>query len=214
MARLEVKICGLTTPGAVAAAAKGRARYAGFVFVPASPRHIAPEAAASLRKEMPSEMLAVALTVDAGDDELSEIVACLRPDMLQLHGAETAARIAAVRARFGLPVIKACAVADKGDVAAALALESAADHLLFDARPPKDSARTGGHGQPFDWSLLTGAKPKKPWFLSGGLTADNLADAVAQTGARRVDVSSGVERAKGQKDEGLIKAFLDLARTL
>src|SRR6185312_788743 len=154
----------------------------------------------------------VALTVDANDEFLGAIVAALKPDMLQLHGKETPDRVVAVRTRFGLPVMKAVPIATRADLGAIRTYASVADRLLFDARPPAEATRPGGLGNRFDWTLLRGVDPGVPWMLSGGLDAGNVTEAIAITGARGVDVSSGVERAPGIKDPGRIRAFIRAAR--
>jgi phosphoribosylanthranilate isomerase len=210
----QAKICGLNTPEAVAAAQEGGAAYAGFVIFPRSPRHVAPEAAARLAAPLRQAggVQVVALTVDPDDEALSRLMDILDPDLIQLHGAETPERTAAVRARFGRPVIKAVSVRDASDIAAGRAYEGGADHLLFDARPPLGADRPGGHGARFDWTLLEGLKLSRPWFLAGGLDPWNVGEAIAAARAPLVDVSSGVERGPGVKDPGLIGAFLKAVR--
>ena len=210
---VDAKICGLKTPEAVAAALAGGARWLGFVFHRRSPRHVEPDLAAALVARLPAGVESVAVSVDAGDDELARILA-MRPAMLQLHGAETPARVAAVKARTGLPVVKAIAVSDAESLDAAKAYESVADALLLDAKAPKSAAEAlpGGNGVAFDWRLLEGLSISRPWFLSGGLTSDNVAEAVARTRARRVDVSSGVEEQPGVKSPARIMAFLEAAK--
>lgn len=207
----RVKICGLTDPADVAAAVAAGAAYLGFVFFPRSPRHLDPTRAAALAAGVPPGLCKVALTVDATDAELDAILAALPADMLQLHGSESPARVAAIKARFGLPVMKAIGVADPGDMAAIDAYSEVADQLLIDAKPAKD-ALPGGNGLAFDWQLLSARKYwRRPWMLAGGLTPANVAEAIARTGARQVDVSSGVESTPGRKDDRLIRAFLDAA---
>lgn len=209
----EVKICGLRTAGDIAAAAKAGAAYVGFVFYPRSPRALAPEAAAGLARTLPPSVTAVALLVDP-DDALIERALAARPGLLQLHGNESPARVADVRARTGVPVMKAIGLARAEDLAAARAYEAVADRLLFDAKAPKTAgALPGGNGRPFDWRLLAGTRWRLPWMLSGGLTPDNVARAVHLSGARGVDVSSGVESAPGVKDPGRIRAFIEAARS-
>lgn len=204
----DVKICGLKTAEALAAALDGGASHVGFIFFPKSPRNILPEEAGQLRRAALGRAGAVAVTVDADDALLDGIVAAMAPDMLQLHGKESPARVAAVKARYGLPVMKAFAVSEAADVAAAAAYEGIADRMLFDARPPKGAELPGGNGVPFDWRILDGVAVPKPWMLSGGLTPENVAAAVQATGARAVDVSSGVESARGVKSPERIRAFL------
>jgi phosphoribosylanthranilate isomerase len=211
---ITAKICGLTTPEAVRAAVDGGASHLGFVFFAKSPRNLEPELAARLiaplRQASPVKI--VALTVDPTDAELEHIAGSLKPDLIQLHGRETPQRAAAIRARTGLPTIKAVGVRDASDIAAALKYQDAADHLMFDAKPPEGSDRTGGHGLSFDWTLLDGLKLDRPWFLAGGLDPWNVADAIRLSRAPIVDVSSGVERGPGVKDPHLISAFLDAVR--
>jgi phosphoribosylanthranilate isomerase len=207
----RVKICGLTDPADVAAAVAAGAAYLGFVFFPRSPRHLDPSRAAALAAGVPPGLCKVALTVDATDAGLDAILAALPADMLQLHGTESPARVTAIKARYGLPVMKAIGVAGPEDMAAIDAYSEVADQLLIDAKPAK-GALPGGNGLAFDWQLLSARKYwRRPWMLAGGLTPDNVAEAIARTGARQVDVSSGVESAPGRKDAGLIRAFLDAA---
>ena len=209
---VSVKICGLRTATDVAAVAAAGAAYAGFVFFPKSPRHLTVEAARDLALGAPEGLCKVALTVDADDATLDAIVEAVPLDMLQLHGHETPERVAAVKARYGLPVMKAMGVADEGDLAGLLEMSLAADQLLIDAKPPKGADLPGGNGLAFDWRLLVGRKWLKPWMLAGGLTPENVAQAVRLTGARQVDVSSGVESAPGVKDPGRIAAFVEAAQ--
>lgn len=208
MGNIRVKICGLRSPADVAVVAAAGAAYAGFVFFPRSPRHLTLEAAHEAALAAPPGLAKVALTVDADDATLDAIVAGVPLDMLQLHGHETPARVAEVRARYGLPVMKAMGVADEGDLAGLIEMSLAADQILIDAKPPKGGEVPGGNGIPFDWRLLVGRKWLCPWMLSGGLTAENVAQAVRMTGARQVDLSSGVESAPGVKDAALITAFM------
>jgi phosphoribosylanthranilate isomerase len=210
---LKAKICGVSTPEAVRAALDGGAAYLGFVFFEKSPRNLPLEAAARLAEPARARgAKVVALTVDAGDAQVEEIARRLAPDLIQLHGAETPARAREIAARAGVGVIKALPVSEAADVAAAAAYESVVEHLMFDARPPKDAAMPGGHGRAFDWSLLSGHRFRRPWFLAGGLDPWNVAEAAAAAGAPMVDVSSGVERGPGLKDPALIAAFLDAVR--
>jgi phosphoribosylanthranilate isomerase len=208
-----IKICGLSTPPTLDATIAAGADLAGFVFFAKSPRHIDPATARRLGEQAAGRIQKVALTVDADDAALAEIVAALRPDLLQLHGHESPERVAAVKARFGLPVIKAIGVASAADVAAARAYADVADWPLFDAKPAPDATVPGGAGVVFDWDLLRNITAAK-WMLSGGLDPDNVAAALAQTGAPAVDVSSGVESARGVKDAGKIAAFVAAARAL
>lgn len=209
---VEIKICGLTTPDAIAAALDAGADMIGFVFFEKSPRFVAPEAAARLAEPARGRARIVALSVDDDDARLDRIVATLAPDLIQLHGRETPQRCAAVRARTGRPVMKALGVAERGDLAVVPAYAGACDRLLIDAKPPKDARLPGGNGVAFDWRLVEGFSPGVPWLLSGGLTPENVAEAVRLTQARGVDVSSGVERAPGVKDAAKIAAFVRAAR--
>ncbi|WP_170761588.1 phosphoribosylanthranilate isomerase [Ruegeria lacuscaerulensis] len=210
---VSVKICGLTAPNHVRAAAEAGARYVGFVFFPKSPRHLAIEAAAELAHLVPVGIAKVALTVNASDEDLDRIVSDVPLDMLQLHGKESPDRVAEVRERIGLPVMKAIGIAEPEDLAAIDLYSEVADQLLIDAKPPRTSELPGGNGLAFDWRLLAGRKYwQRPWMLAGGLTPENVAEAVCMTGARQVDVSSGVETAPGAKDLDLIRAFVDATR--
>lgn len=212
---VEVKICGLNAPDGVKAAVEGGARYIGFVFYPPSPRAVSPTLAAELVRLLPTTVRAVGLFVEPSDEEIDEVVASVPLDMIQLHGDEMPARVREIRDTFTMPVMKAIRVADPADVDAAHAYEEVADRLLFDAKPPKNvAALPGGNGIPFDWPILAGRNWSRPWMLSGGLSGDNLAEAVARSGARAVDVSSGVETRPGHKDPELIRRFLDLGRRL
>lgn len=209
---IAVKICGLTSLAAVDAAADAGAAYGGLVFHRRSPRFVAIPAARELAARMAGRLKTVALVADMDDDELAAIVEAIHPDLLQLHGAEDVRRTASIAARFHLPVIKALAVAESADLDAAADFAEVADMLLFDARPPEDAARRGGHGAAFDWRLLAGRGFSRPWFLAGGLSADNVARAIHQSGASLVDVSSGVESAPGVKDGAAIAAFIAATR--
>jgi phosphoribosylanthranilate isomerase len=209
---LIVKICGLSTPKALEVALDEGADMVGFVFFPPSPRHLAFESARLLGECVRGRARKVALTVDADDAWFDAIVASLRPDMLQLHGKETAARVTALKERFGLPVMKAVPIAQKHDLALAADYIAVADRILFDARAPKDATRPGGLGKTFDWRLLEKLVLGVPFMLSGGLDAGNVAEALRITNAPGVDVSSGVERAPGEKDLDKIRAFIRAAR--
>jgi phosphoribosylanthranilate isomerase len=209
---LIVKICGLSTAEALEVALDEGADMVGFVFFPPSPRHLAFEAARLLGERVRGRAQKVALTVDADDAWFDAIVAALRPDMLQLHGKETAARVTTLKQRFGLPVIKAVPIAQKDDLALAANYVAVADRILFDARAPKDATRPGGLGKPFDWRLLENLALGVPFMLSGGLDAGNVGEALRITGAPGVDVSSGVERAPGEKNPDKIRAFIRAAR--
>lgn len=209
--RISVKICGLREAAHVDAACAAGARYLGFVFFPKSPRHIDISAAASLAADVPFGVAKVALTVNADDALLDAITDAVPVDMLQLHGSETAARVTEIKARYGLPVMKAVGVADTGDLAALDAYAQVADQILVDAKPPRGADLPGGNGLAFDWELVAGRRWVCPWMLAGGLTPMNVAEAIRRTGAQQVDVSSGVEAAAGIKNSGLIDAFLKSA---
>ncbi len=212
MAEIRVKICGLRSPDDMAAVAAAGAAYAGLVFFPRSPRHLTPDQARAIALAAPEGLCKVALTVDADDATLDAITATVPLDMLQLHGHESPARVAEVRARYGLPVMKAVGVAEPGDLAALLDYSLVADQILVDAKPPKGAALPGGNGLAFDWRLVAQRRWLRPWMLAGGLTPANVAEAIRLTNARQVDVSSGVESAPGVKDAGLIAAFTRAAR--
>ncbi len=206
----SVKICGVKTEVALQAAIKGGADYVGCVLFPKSPRAVEPKDAYRLTQNIASKITKVALIVDA-DDALIDAAAGFA-DILQLHGSETPDRVTEVKARIGKPVIKAVSIAEKLDIDRARAYESVVDMLLFDAKPPKSGGLPGGNGISFDWQLLAGAGWKVPWMLSGGLTPENVGEAIELTGAPIVDVSSGVECAPGEKDPDLIRAFLKAAQ--
>jgi phosphoribosylanthranilate isomerase len=209
---LSIKICGLKTPQALDVALDFGADLVGFVFFPPSPRHLGLEAARTLGQRVQGRAGKVALTVDANDDTLLDIVAALKPDMLQFHGSETPERVVAVRTRFGLPVMKALPIAERKDLSPIRQYAQVVDQLIFDARAPKDATRPGGLGRAFDWMLLEDVNAGIPFMLSGGLDADNVAEALHITRAPGVDVSSGVERAPGDKDPDKIRAFIRAAR--
>jgi phosphoribosylanthranilate isomerase len=209
---LTVKICGLKTHEALDVALDAGADFVGFVFFPPSPRNVEPAAARALGRRVGGRAGKVALTVDAEDALLEQIVETLAPDLLQLHGKETPQRVTAVKARFGIPVMKAIAVEAHADLAAVDRYVAVADRLLFDARAPREATRPGGLGKPFDWRLLRALDPGIPFMLSGGLDAGNVAQALSITRAPGVDVSSGVERLPGEKDLDKIRAFVRAAR--
>jgi len=209
---LIVKICGLSIPEALDVALDEGADMVGFVFFPPSPRHLSYDAARPLGRRVRDRAQKVALTVDADDAVFDALVEALQPDLLQLHGKESPARVTALKRRFGLPVMKAIAVETKADLAAMAPYDGIADRLLFDARAPREATRPGGLGKTFDWHLLENIDPGVPFMLSGGLDADNVADALRITRAPGVDVSSGVERAPGEKDPDKIRAFIRAAR--
>jgi phosphoribosylanthranilate isomerase len=207
-----IKICGLSTPEALDVALDCGADFVGFVFFPPSPRHLGFEAARALAGRVRGRAQKVALSVDADDAWLAASIEALKPDLLQLHGKEPPARVADVRKRFGLPVMKAIAVEEKADLAAIAAYAGVADRLIFDARAPRAATRPGGLGKSFDWRLLENLDLKVPFMLSGGLDAGNVGEALRITRAPGVDVSSGVERAPGEKDADKIRAFVRAAR--
>jgi phosphoribosylanthranilate isomerase len=211
--RIQAKICGLSTPETVEAAVEGGAAYLGFMFFEASPRNIAPDAAARLAEPARARNAKiVAVTVDPDDALLERLAATLAPDLVQLHGNETPYRVREVSARARCGVIKVVSVSEASDLDAAAAFDSVADHLMFDAKPPKEVGRPGGAGVRFDWTLLAGRRFSRPWFLAGGLDPWNVGEAVQLSGTQLVDVSSGVERGPGLKDPALIRAFLDAVR--
>ena len=207
-----VKICGLSAPDTLDAALDAGADMVGFVFFAPSPRNVSLHAARELGNRAKGRAEKVALTVDADDATLASIVDVLHPDMLQLHGKETAARVSAVKQRFGLPVMKALAIETNSDLGAIPLYARIADRLLFDARPPREATRPGGLGKPFDWHLLENLDLSIPFMLSGGLDAANVAEAIRITRAPAVDVSSGVESAPGVKDAEKIRAFIRATR--
>lgn len=210
---VDAKICGIKTREALDTALDEGARYVGLVFYPKSPRNISIVEARDLSTAAAGVANVVALVVDADDRALTEIVDTVAPDYLQLHGAESVARVAEIKSRFGVPVIKAVPVATAADVAAAERYRGVADMILFDAKPPEDAILPGGNGLAFDWRALDGAKGAHDFMLSGGLNAENVAEAIRLTGAAAVDVSSGVERAPGVKDPELIRRFLRAVNT-
>ena len=209
---LTVKICGLRSPETLDVALESGADMVGFVFFPPSPRNIGLELARPLGERVRGRAAKVALTVNANDQTLYDIVETLKPDMLQLHGTETPDRVVMVRSRFGLPVMKALPIAERADLSPIRQYAMVADRLLFDARAPLEATRPGGLGKPFDWTLLKGVATRVPFMLSGGLDANNVAEAVRITRAPGVDVSSGVERAPGVKDPDKIRNFIRAAR--
>jgi phosphoribosylanthranilate isomerase len=209
---LIVKICGLSTPETLDAALAAGADMVGFVFFPPSPRHVSLEIARSLGRQVKGRAKKVALSVDADDALLANCIDALEPDILQLHGKETVARLRDIRQKFGLPVMKAIAIETAADLAALPGYADVADRILFDARAPRGATRPGGLGAVFDWHLLENLNLKRPFMVSGGLNAANVAEAVRVTRAGGVDISSGVERAPGVKDAGMIHAFVRAAR--
>jgi len=211
---VKTKICGISTPEAVSAAADGGAGWLGFMFFARSPRNLAPDAAARLAQQVRGQAKIVAVLVDPDDGEVDRVAQVLKPDLIQLHGAETPARARAIGVRVGAGIIKALPVSEAADLARAGEYESVVEHLMFEGRPVPDADRPGGGGQAFDWTLLAGRSFQRPWFLAGGLDPWNLSEAVQQSGAPLVDVSSGVERGPGLKDPALIRAFLDAAKSV
>jgi phosphoribosylanthranilate isomerase len=208
----KVKICGLKTEAALDAALGGGADFVGFVFFAPSPRSIAPEQAGALAAKARSRAKVVALMVDPDDGLIDQVVAAVDPAILQLHGSETPERAADIKRRWGRQVMKAIPVAATGDAQAALDYVGIADFILFDAKAPADATRPGGNGAAFDWTLLAGVKDKVAYMLSGGLSPDNVGEAIRATGAAIVDVSSGVETSPGDKSPQLIRRFLAAAK--
>ncbi|MFC4669208.1 phosphoribosylanthranilate isomerase [Seohaeicola nanhaiensis] len=209
---VRVKFCGLSRPEDISAAIAAEAAYVGFVFFPKSPRCVSLDTARALALSVPPGIAKVALTVDADDTTLDAIVNTVPLDMLQLHGHESPERVSALRSRHGLPIMKAVGVSDATDLEALDTYGKVADQLLVDAKPPKGADLPGGNGLAFDWRLIAGRRWPVPWMLAGGLTPANVAEAIRLTGARQVDVSSGIESAPGVKDAGLIAAFAAAAK--
>lgn len=209
---MKVKICGLRSRGDLAAARSAGAAYAGLVFYPSSPRNVTLADARWISAAIPEGLTIVALTVNATDAELDAILDAAPVDVLQLHGSESPERTAEIRDRYRKPVMKAVGVAEEGDLDGLPAYAGAADMFLIDARPPRDAELPGGNGVAFDWRLIQGRRWPAPWLLAGGLTPDNVAEAIRLTGAEQVDVSSGVEYARGLKDPERMRAFVTAAR--
>lgn len=207
----QVKICGLSQPEHVAAAVDAGARYVGFVFFPKSPRAVSAEQARSLGQAVPPGVAQVGLFVNPDDAQLQDTLEIVPLDLIQLHGSESPERVAEIKARTGLPVMKAVGISDAADLPALTDYGLVADMLLVDAKAPRDAVLPGGNGLAFDWRLLVGRTWLRPWLLAGGLTPDNVAEAIRLTGARGVDVSSGVETAPGVKDGTLIRNFIKAA---
>ncbi len=212
--RVRVKICGLTGPQSVTDAVAAGTHYLGFNFFPPSPRCLTHDVARDLVAKVPAGVARVGLVVDASDEMLAALLAEVPLDMLQLHGSESPARVAAVRARFGRPVIKAIGVATADDLAALDAHAGVADQILVDAKPPRGAALPGGNGLAFDWRLIADRRWSGPWLLAGGLRPENVAEAIRLTGATQVDVASGVESAPGVKDPARMAAFMQAAGTI
>jgi phosphoribosylanthranilate isomerase len=213
MNNVRLKICGVKTAEAIEAAAQNDAAFLGFNFFKPSPRYVTPEMAGQLSAQVPNHIKKVALIVDEDDMQIENILRYFPADMLQLHGHETTQRTSAIKEKFKLPIIKAISVESADDLT--LAEEyAAADYYLFDAKPPKDSVLPGGNATAFDWNILQDFKSAKPWFLAGGITVNNLQDAVQKSRARLVDIASGAERIRGEKDPALICKLLDIAKRL
>jgi len=206
--KIDAKICGLTEPRTLDTAVRCGAAFVGFVFFPPSPRAVSPEQAAPLVRSVPAPVRSVGLFVDPDDMVLDRVLAEVPLDILQLHGEEPVERVAEIKARTGLSVIKVFKIADAEDFAAVRRYEQVVDYLMFDAKPPKDGTRPGGNATAFDWTLLRGRSWAKPWFLAGGLTPDNVAGAAKMTGAQLVDASSGLEESLGKKSPEKIRKFL------
>ncbi len=213
---IRAKICGLSTPETVTAAVDAGASHVGFVFFAKSPRNISPEQLAELCKDIPSSVVKTGVFVNPEDSQLDRILTVAPLDLLQLHGSESPARVQEVKTRFKRPVMKAIAVSGPDDMVRAKAYESSADMLLFDAKAPTEltDALPGGNGLAFDWQIIQAAEINLPWMLSGGLNMDNIADAIAISGAQMIDVSSGVESRPGLKDSAKIKAFMSKVNSL
>lgn len=209
---VTTKICGLSTPETVRAAVDGGAGFVGFMFFEKSPRNIAPDAAWRLAQPVRGKAKVVAVMVDPDDAEVDRIAQVLKPDLIQLHGKETPARVRDVGQRSGAGLVKVLPVSEASDLDAAAGYEALVEHLMFETKPPKDAERPGGLGVTFDWTLMAGRRFRRPWFLAGGLNPWNLTEAVRASGAPLLDVSSGVERGPGLKDPALIAAFLDAAK--
>ena len=209
---VQVKICGINSAAAADAALRAGADFGGLVFFAKSPRHLSLEQGALLAERMRGRLRLAALVVDESDEQLAAITARVKPDFFQLHGKETPARAADIRARFGISIIKALPAAEPADLPKASAYDDVAEMVLFDAVPAADASRPGGHGTAFDWRILQGRNFARPWFLAGGLTPENVARAIAVSGAKMVDVSSGVESAPGVKNQTRIAAFVAAAK--
>lgn len=209
---VKVKTCGLTALDDIPVAVAAGAAYVGLVFFPKSPRHLDLDFAREMALSVPDGIAKVALTVDADDAQLDALIKTVPLDMLQLHGHETPERVLEVKQRYGLPVMKVVGVAGADDLAQLDIYARVADQLLVDAKPPKGADRPGGNAVAFDWKLIAGRRWSVPWMLAGGLTPENVAQAISLTGAKQVDVSSGIESAPGVKDAGKINAFIKAAQ--
>lgn len=210
----QTKICGIKTPEALKAATENGARFIGFVFFPPSPRHISIDTAKELSLMLPTGVRSVALFVDPSDEQLDAVLGRVQIDMIQLHGDESTTRITEIKNKYALPIIKAFPISTPNDLKAVREYEDLVDWLLFDAKPPKEADNPGGLGKSFDWNILKGQSFSKPWMLSGGLTAENIKDALTELSPNAVDVSSGVESSRGVKDDNKIRAFLDAVKAL
>jgi phosphoribosylanthranilate isomerase len=204
----DIKICGIKTPDILSAATNAGARFVGFVFVPQSPRYIHPEQARLLARQIPTGVRSVGLFSNPDDETLSKFLSAVPLDFIQLHGTESPARVQDIKSRHAIPIIKAFSISSAEDLQQMESYMSVIDWILCDAKAPAGSDITGGHGVPFDWQILVGKKFKKPWMLSGGLTPDNICDALDILSPDAVDVSSGVESARGVKDAEKIKSFI------
>ncbi len=209
---VQVKICGINSVEAADAAMRAGADYGGLVFHASSPRRLSFESASALADRMRGRLRLVALLCDALDDQIARVIAATKPELLQLHGDETPERVATIRSKFGIPVIKAVAIADLSDLSLVPAYESVGDMLLFDSKTAADARRPGGSGIAFDWCMLRGRTFSCPWLLAGGLTPENVDRAIRLSGAPGVDVSSGVETSPGRKSTAMISAFIAHAR--
>ncbi len=210
---LKIKICGLRTAEAIAASVEAGAAYIGFVFFEKSPRYVTPDMARQLAADIPPEIAKVGLVVDPSDDVLDTILSKVPLDIIQLHGSEPPGRVLEIKARTGLPVMKAVGISSAGDLASLALYEEVADQLLVDTKAPKGSDLPGGNGLSFDWDLIADRQWAVPWMLAGGLTTQTVGDAIRRTGAMQLDLSSGVERAPGVKDPEKIRAFIAAAQT-
>ena len=208
---IRVKLCGLTLASDIDVAASAGAAYIGFNFFPKSPRYVDLQQAADLAARVPAGICKVALTVNGDDALLDALTAAVPVDMLQLHGSEPPERVSEIKSRYGLPVMKVIGVADAGDLEALDIYARVADQIMVDAKPPKNAVLPGGNGLAFEWRLIAGRRWPVPWMLAGGLTAQNVAEAIRMTGANQVDVASGIESAPGIKDPAKIRAFLSAA---
>ena len=212
MTMTAIKICGLTDPVSIRVSAAAGAGYIGFVFYPPSPRSVPVDATQSLRSAVPGDVIPVGLFVDPDDELLGAVIPRLTPGLIQLHGTETPQRVAAIKARFSLPVMKALKIAGPEDLEPLPLYEDVADWILFDAKAPSGSTLPGGNGVVFDWNVLKSVKPRRPWMLSGGLTPENVGEALKVLKPHAVDVSSGVEDAPGRKNADKIRAFIQAVK--